>query len=134
MKKIALFLTLALCLGLTACSKDAEVQSFIDEFDSTTKEMVAKIEANPSSAGIDEAQKVFDSKKASLKGKFDAIKDARGAQVSAEMQKKLSDSSQNNGKMLSDAITKNASKIAADKDAMPKFQKLMTDYAGTFKM
>ena len=134
MKKIALFLMVVFCLGLTGCSKDAQVQTFIDEFDATTKEMVAKIEANPSSAGIDEAQKVFDSKKASLKEKFDAIKNARGAQVSSEMQKKLSDSSMNNGKMLSDAITKNSSKFAADKDAMPKFKKLMDDYAGTFKM
>jgi hypothetical protein len=134
MKKVTLLLLVVFCFSLVGCSKDSQVQAFIDEFDATTKEMVSKIDANPSSAGIDEAQKAFDAKKDSLKAKFDAFKDARGVQVSSEMQKKLVDSSTNNGKALSDVMTKNMSKIAADKEAMPKFQKLMKDYVDTFKM
>ncbi len=134
MRKVTLFLLVVFCLGLVGCSKDSEVQAFITELDATTKEMVSKIDANPSSAGIDEAQKSFEAKKASLKTKFDAFKDARGVQVSADMQKKLVDSATANGKSLSDVMTKNMSKISQDKDAMPKFQQLMKDYAETFKM
>lgn len=134
MRKVTLFLLVVFCLGLVGCSKDAEVQAFITELDTTTKEMVSKIDANPNSAGIDEAQKAFEAKKDSLKTKFDAFKDARGVQVSADMQKKLVDSATANGKSLSDVMTKNMSKISQDKDAMPKFQKLMKDYADTFKM
>ncbi len=134
MRKVTLFLVIVFCLGMTGCSKDAEVQAFIDEFDATTKEMVSKIEADPSSKGIDEAQKAFDAKKASLKAKFDAFKDARSAQVSADMQKKLVDSSNANGKALGDVRTKNMSKIQADPEAVPKFQKLIKDYADAFKM
>ena len=134
MRKVTLFLLVVFCLGLVGCSKDAEVQAFITELDTTTNEMVSKIDANPNSAGIDQAQKAFEAKKDSLKTKFDAFKDARGVQVSADMQKKLVDSATANGKSLSDVMTKNMSKISQDKDAMPKFQKLMKDYADTFKM
>jgi hypothetical protein len=134
MKKLTVFLIAVFCLGLTGCSKDAEVQAFITEFDATTKEMVEKIDANPSAAGVDEAQKAFDAKKPSLKAKFDAFKNAREAQVSAETQKKLVDSSLNNGKMLSDVVQKHMSKLATDRAAMEKYQKLIKDYAETFKM
>jgi hypothetical protein len=54
--------------------------------------VVSKIEASPNMQGLDEAQKVWDSKKADLKGKWDGIKDARGFQVSEETKKKMTDS------------------------------------------
>ena len=132
MQKLSLFLVFLFCLGLTGCSKDAEVNAFITEFDATTKEIVSKIDANPSSAGLDEAQKAFDAKKVSLKTKWDAIKTARGMQVSADTKKKLEDSVAANMKALTDVSTKNMMKLAADKDASTKFQKLMTDYSSTF--
>ena len=44
-----------LCLSLTGCSKDAEINAFITEFDAPTKEIVSKFDANPSAAGIDDA-------------------------------------------------------------------------------
>jgi len=133
MKKVSIFLLVMFCLVLIGCSKDAEVNEFISEKDAVIKDISQKIEANPTGAGIDEAQKSFDAKKAALKSKWDAIKEARGAQVSADTQKKLNDSMANNMKMLTDAATKNAMKMTMDKNAMPKFQKLMTDYGETFK-
>jgi hypothetical protein len=132
MKKISLFLILAFCLSLAGCSKDAEVNAFITEFDSATKEIVSKIDANPSSAGIDDAQKALDGKKASLKTKWEAIKSARGFQVGADTKKKLEDSVSNNMKALMDVSTKNMAKLAMDKDAAAKFQKLLTDFGSMF--
>jgi hypothetical protein len=134
MKKVTLFLVAMLCLGLAGCSKDAEINAFITEFDAATKEIVSKIDANPTAAGIDDAQKAFDGKKASLKAKWDGIKDAVGFQVGAETKKKLEDSVTNNMKALMDVSTKNMMKLAMDKDASSKFQKLMTDYQATFAM
>lgn len=133
MKKITLFLVMAFSLALVGCSKDAEVNAFIAENSAVIKDMTDKIDANPSAAGIDEAQKSFDSKKAGLKAKWDDIKEARGMQVSSDVQKKLTDSMAADMKMLTDSAQKNAMKMAMDKDAMPKFQKLMTDYSDTFK-
>lgn len=132
MKRITLFLVVLFCLGLTGCSKDAEINAFITEFDAATKEIVAKIEANPTSAGIDDAQKAFDGKKANLKAKFDGLKGARGFQVSADTKKKLEESMTNNGKALLDVSMKNAMKLAMDKDASTKFKNLLTDFQSTF--
>ena len=133
MKKVSLVLFFALCLVFAGCSKDAEAEAFIAENDAVMKDMTAKIDANPSAAGVDDAQKSFDAKKDSLKSKWDAIKDARGAQVSSETQKKLNDSMTGNMKELTDVSMKNAMKLAMDKEAATKFQKLMNDYGNTFK-
>ena len=135
MKKVTLLLLFVFTLALAGCgNKDAEVQAFVTEFDAVTKEMTDKINANPTSAGVEEAQKSFDAKKDSLKTKLDSFKNARQAQLSADMLKKFTDSINANTKLLSDTMTKNAMKLAQDKDAMPKLQKLMQDYSSTFKM
>jgi|SRR5215203_2120834 len=133
MKKIALFLLVVFCLGLTGCSKDAEVNAFITENHAVIDEMVKKIDANPSEDGVDEAQKAFDAKKAGLKAKWDAIKDARGAQVSSDVQKKLNDSVTADMKMLTDVQMKHSQKLATDGDAMNKFVKLVQAYSEIIK-
>jgi len=133
MKRITLFLSLALCLFSIGCSKDAEVEAFITEFDAATTDMVAKLDANPTSAGVDEAQKSFDAKKGNLKTKWDAVKDARGMQVSEATTKKLNDSMEKNMKSITDVAMKNAMKMAGSPGASDKFKKLMDDYGNTFK-
>jgi hypothetical protein len=122
------------CLSLTACSKDAEVNAFIAENHSVIEEIVKKIDANPSEKGVEEAQKSFDARKAGLKTKWDAIKDARGAQVSADVTKKLNDSVAADMKMLTDAQQKHSQALAGDGDAMNKFVKLVQAYAEVIKM
>ncbi len=134
MNKKNLLIVLVLLAFVTACSKDAEINAFITEFDTATKEIVAKIDANPTAAGIGEAQKAFDGKKASLKTKWDGIKGAVGFQVSADTKKKLEDSVANNMKSLMDVSMKNAMKMALDKEASSKFQALLKDYQATFAM
>jgi hypothetical protein len=132
MKKLTLFLLIACCFCLAGCSKDAEINAFITEFDSTTTEMIQKIDSNPSAAGIDEAQKAFDGKKASLKAKWDAIKDAVGFQVSADVKKKLEDTVTKNMSALTQVSTKHMMKLAMDKDATTKFTALLKEYQGIF--
>jgi hypothetical protein len=134
MKKITVFLMAVFCLGMIGCSKDAEVEAFIKDFDAVSKEMAAKIDGNPTVAGIDDAQKAFDAKKGALKEKFATFKTAREAQVSKETLKKLTDSITNNGKAISEAFGKHAMDYADEPEAGPKFQKLMKDYVDTFQM
>ena len=131
MKKVTLFLIAIFCLGLAGCSRDAEVNAFITEFDAATQDIVAKIDADPSAAGIDAAQKSFGTKRLSLKAKFDAIKGAVGMQVSEATMKKLKESVDKNTKALTDVSTKNMTKIAMDKDASAKFRTLMADFQST---
>ena len=134
MKKTALFLLVVFCLSLTACSKDAEVNAFITENHAVIEEIVKKIDANPTEEGVDEAQKSFDAKKAGLKTKWDAIKDARGMQVSTDVTKKLNDSVAADMKMLTDVQQKHAMKLAGDGEAMNKFVKLVQAYSEIIKM
>ena len=132
MKKVTLFLVVVFCLGLTGCSKDAEINAFITEFDSTTKDLISKIDADPSAAGIDAAQKSYDGKKAALKTKWDAIKGAMGFQVSADVKKKLEDTVKSNMQSLMDVSSKHAMTIASDDEAEKKFTKLLTEYQSMF--
>jgi hypothetical protein len=127
-----LVIVCAILLLVMGCSKDAEINAFITEFDATTQEIVSKIDANPTAAGIDDAQRAFDAKKASLKTKWDGIKDAVGFQVSADTKKKLEESVGRNMKSLMDVSMKNAMKLAMDKNASAKFQALLKEYQSTF--
>jgi hypothetical protein len=118
---------------MTGCSKDAEIEAFITENDAVLKDVAAKIDANPTAAGVDEAQKAFDAKKDSLKTKIDAIKGAVGMQVSDATKKKYEDHIAATQKTIMDMSTKNAMKLATAPGAIQKFQKLMTDYGSLFK-
>ena len=130
----ALGLVVLFCLTFVGCSKDAEINSFLTEWETATNEIVQKIDANPSSAGVDEARKTWDEKKAGLKAKWDNVKDARGFQVSQDTQKKMEESAQKNVTALTGVMSKNAVKLAMDKGAADKFRKLMEDYGNTFRM
>jgi hypothetical protein len=134
MKKTALFVLLVCCFCLAGCSKDAEVNAFITEFESTANEIAQKVDANPSSTGLDDAQKAFDAKQPGLKTKWEAIKNVPKFQVSAEVQKKLDESVMKNMKALQDVFAKNAMKLAMDKDAQPKVKALMDDFKNTLAM
>lgn len=133
-KTFALGLVALFCLSLVGCSKDAEINSFLTEWDAVTNEIVQKIDADPSSAGVEDAQKIWNEKKADLKAKWDKIKDARGFQVSKDMQKKMEESAQKNVSVLTAVMSKNMVKLARDKDAADKFKNLMEDYGTTFKL
>ena len=125
MKKIFVFgMMLALCLTLVGCAnKDAEFKAFTADFEQITNDIVAKVEADPSEAGVDEAQKVLDGKKSDLKAKWAAIKDARGAQVSQDVQKNFEDAM----KRSSDKVTGAVAKLQ-EPEAMTKYQKLIKDW------
>lgn len=132
MKKITLLAIIAMAAASFGCSKDNEVKAFIAEFDAATEEMVAKIDANPSSEGVDAAQRAFDARKPELKAKWDSIKNAVGIQVSKETKAKLEESLQKNMKALTEASMRNMVKMAADREASLKYRRLMEDYSKTF--
>ena len=132
MKRIALFFVMTATLGLTGCNKDAQIEAFISELNSVTQDVVAKIDANPTSAGVDEAQKALDARKPALQAKWDAIKDAVGFQVSKAVKDKLESSVKENIKALTDVSMRNVTSLAADKNATTKFQRLMMDFSSMF--
>ncbi len=128
-KTIAIALVVMVSLILVGCSKDAEINAFLTDWDGLTQEMVKKIETGD----IDGAKAAFDAKKVNLKAKWAEIKDARGFQVGKETQDKMQASATKNMSDLQGAMMKNVMALAADKPKMDKLQALVQEYAEIFK-
>ena len=129
MRKIAFGLLMIVCLTLIGCGNaDADIKAFTTDFDKLTNDIVATIKATPTTAGIDEAQKMLDGKKSEMKTKLDGLKQLRGFQVSKESTKKLTDS------LTKDLTTINSLKIEymdktmSDKDFSEKLNKLVVHF------
>jgi hypothetical protein len=129
MKRITLFLVLTFCLALIGCSKDAEIATFMTEWEGVTNDMVKKIDAGD----VDGAKAAFDGKKDALKAKWADVKTARGFQVSADTQKKMTDGATKNMGALTASMTKNVMKLAGDKTKMDKLQALIKEYGDIFQ-
>jgi hypothetical protein len=130
MKKIALSLIVFAGFIFTACSvnKDAEVQDFISAADNLAAEIVQKVKANPTPAGLDEAQKILDGKKSEIKSKYDNVKHLRGYEVSEATMKKLTDSSSKNLESVNGLQVDFAEKTVYDQAFGEKITKLVKDY------
>lgn len=123
---VSLFLALVCLTLVAACAKkDAEVNSFINDLNSFTDEIVKKIDSaqNPAD-GVDDAQKYFDSRKAEMEDKIKSVKNIRDNQISEDTKKKINDSF----KQLQDKLTTLAQKYNSDPVAGPKLGKLLQDY------
>jgi hypothetical protein len=129
MKKSLFGLVVLIALAFAACSvnKDAEVGAFVSEMDKLAADIVRTVDEKPS-AGVDDAQKMLDARKADLKAKFEKIKDVRGYQLSKEMSKKLTDSVTKNVESVGGLQIKYAEKSAADRKFGEKLSKLSDDF------
>ena len=129
-RKFVPVLLIALVLALSGCKKDSDIEGFIKDFDGLTTELVKTIESSPTSAGIDEAQKKLDAKKADLKTRLAALKELRGFQVSKESLEKLTKSITDNAQKLTGLSTKISSEAIKNKDfTMPtKFASFLKSY------
>lgn len=127
-RKIVFLLLIVAVVGLAGCKKDAEINAVLADFDSFTKELVKKVEAQPTAAGVDDAQKFLDSKRADLTAKWDSIKGARGFQVSDDTKKKMEESLKNNFMSVAGLQVKYMSKSMSDAAFKSKLEKLVKDY------
>ena len=131
-KFVALLLVLAVT-ALAGCKKDDEINAVLADFDSFTKELVKKVDAQPTSAGVDDAQQFLDSKKADLTAKWDSIKGARGFQVSDDTKKKMEESLKNNFMSVAGLQMKYMSKSMSDPAFKTKLEKLVKDYQALYQ-
>ena len=116
MKIIIFFLVSVFCLALTACNNGPvkEADALMNAKDEVILEMSKKIEASPNEAGVDEARKVFESKKEDLNAKSAAVREKlTGAH--GDLMTKLLDSNISNDKMFSVIRRKVVANDAADK-------------------
>lgn len=128
LQKILIAVFLAATLVFTACSRDNDFNAFMSDFDKLTDDIVKKVNDNPTSAGIDEAQKILDSKKVEMKKKIDDLKTARGFQVSGDTIKKFEKNMLDNGNKIVGLMTKNMGAAVKDPQFMDKMKRLTNEY------
>jgi hypothetical protein len=109
MKIITLLFVLAFCLTIIGCGKIygpvEEARAFADEKEDVLSQMGKKLEANPTEAGVDEARKIFEAKKESLKAKKEAIKAAPQG-INSDWQTLLNKTEDRHNEMLAAIATK----------------------------
>lgn len=127
-KLAGLSLAVALCALSLACKRDADVSSVITELDTFTQELVKRVDANPTAAGVDDAQKFFDSKKADITAKLASIKNVREAQVSEETRKKMLETFTNDAMSVAKLQIKYMGNSMRDPAFKSKLDKLIKDY------
>ena len=133
-KCVPLVLVFAM-LTLAGCKKDAEIESVIAELHTFSEQLVAKVQSAPNpSAGVDEAQKLMDSRKADLQAKMNSIKNVRGYQVSKETQQKMTDTLTKDAMNVAGLQVKYVSVSMRDPAFKAKIEKLVKDYTDIFKM
>ena len=126
MKSVALFVILSACLTLVACGGPVkELEDYINVQEEIILQMDKKIEANPTKAGVDEARKVYESKKDDLKAKCAAV---NAKKLSGDQTQRMMDSAVTRGKML-----EKVSQRIKDIDASLEFTKLINEFNGTCK-
>jgi len=142
MKTITLLLVLAFCLVSTGCNRHTEeVKTFINGRSEVVAQMCTRMDASPNAAGIGEARKIFEARKADLKTKWDAIQKAN---ISFDLKTTILKSSMFDNNMFSAVREKNAFKtsydesgvskgVSWDKAVEEKFYALITDFDSTFK-
>jgi hypothetical protein len=130
-----LLLTLFACLPFAGCKKDAEVKTLLNDFDVFTNELVKRVDAaSDPSAGVDDAQKYFDSKKAEMTAKMDALKGVRGYQLGEETKKMAETSLVEDAKKVANLQVKYIGTSMRDATFKAKLDKLTRDYQSLFKM
>ena len=133
-KCIPLALVIAM-LTFAGCKKDAEIESVIAELHTFSEQLVSKVQTAPNpSAGVDEAQKLMDSRKADLQAKMNSLKGVRGYQVSKETQQKMTDTLTKDAMSVAGLPAKYISVSMRDPAFRAKMDKLVKDYMEIFKM
>ena len=128
-KRISALALVVTIVTLCACKKDAEVISILASVDSFTTEIVTRIEmaANPA-AGVDDAQKYFDSRRAEIAVNMNTLKLLNGNQVSDETKKRIKASLVDDASRVGNLQVKYVSYSISNPAFKAKLDKLVNDY------
>ena len=123
------------CVVFVGCKRDAEIESTIAELHSFSEELTKKVQAAPNpSAGVDEAQKLMDERKADLQSRMKSLKGIRGYQVSKETQQKMTATLSKDAMSVAGLQMKYISLSMRDPVFKGKLDKLIRDYTEIFKI
>jgi hypothetical protein len=133
-KPASLLTALALCAAFAGCKKDAQIESVLAELNTFTQEIVKRVEGAPNpSAGVDDAQKYFDSRKADIQAKLAGLKGVRNFQVSEETRKKMMEQLTDDVMSVAKLQIKYVGQSMRDPAFKAKLEKLVNDYQNLLK-
>ena len=134
-RKVMLAVVVVACVVMVGCKKDAEIESIIADLHSFSEQLTKKVQTAPNpSAGVDEAQKLMDSRKADLQSKMQSLKGIRGYQVSKETQQKMTSTLSKDAMSVAGLQMKYISVSMRDPAFKGKLDKLIRDYTEIFKI
>lgn len=134
-RRFTISLMLIACLAVVACKKDAEIESLTAELHSFSEELVRKVQTAPNpTAGVEEAQRLMDARKAELRAKMESLKSVRGYQVSKETQQKMVNTLTKDAMQVAGLQMRYVSVSAKDPAFKSKLDRLIRDYTEIFKL
>jgi len=133
-KLACLLAAVALGASLAGCKKDAHVESVLAELNTFTQEIIKRVEGAPNpSAGVDDAQKFFDSRRADIQAKLESLKGIRNFQLSEETRKKMLAQMTEDAVNISKLQIKYMGNSMRDPAFKAKLDKLIGDYQGLIR-
>ena len=133
-KLASLLVACALGAALSGCKKDALVESVLADFDAFTQEIVKRVEGAPDpSAGVDDAQRYFDSRRPEIEGKLRSIKGIHNFQLSEETRRKMTEQMTDDLMSVSKLQLRYAMQSARDPNFQARLAKLIGDYQGLIR-
>ncbi len=125
-----LFLFSLIVLGFAGCpGKGGGVADFTSELKDVTDEVAAKVDSNPTAAGVAEAARYYASKKPGLQEKWEKLKSAKMDEAAKnELLSKLVDSLS----VIRGLTAKNLEAAHQDPAFFSELKKLQADFETTF--
>ena len=132
---LILAVIVVICVVLAGCKKDAQIEASIAELHLFSQELTKKVQSAPNpTAGVDEAQRLMDSRKADLQSKMKSLNSIRGYQVSKETQQKMAKTLSEDARSVAGLQMKYLSVSMKDPAFKGKLDKLIRDYTEIFKV
>lgn len=105
-----------------------EFETFFGDFNLLTDDIIKTIRANPTAAGVKEAQKILDSRKDNLRTRIANLKTARGSQLDEEQAARFRDNMNDNKYKMNQLILAYKNTIKSDREFEEGIKKILIDY------
>lgn len=126
MKKLILILVLVGGIFLTGCNKDAQINTFMKDFERTTTSISEKFDEGD----IDGAKKVLDEEKSGLRREWQYINGIWSFQASDQIKKRMEEEPIDNMKKVVKSANKAINKYPNEN---PKIQAILTELTNLIK-
>ena len=122
-------------LSVAGCRREPSAETVLAELDSFTTELLKRVnDAADPSAGVDEAQKFLDARRAEMASKIAGVKKSGEFEQNEELRRRMLESEISNGAKVSGLQTRYIRRSMDDEAFKEKLERLVNDYQLMFKV